>query len=282
MESILEGALKLLKTEPNGAAGITMVLGGGTPEPFSPSLANHPFGLPLLHATSAMSGYPFRQCEMRPSVDLRVYIDQREAHYSVAVSRITGMALLSTMIDPSEGVGSCSAATPEEAVDGLQQILARFAAEGISLQLISCAYRTDKFAQREFSADREIKAKSEPRRWRDCLRPVVDAEMSAFANEVVSKAFDWGAGNSVADSLSLWFYADGQSGAVYFTITAKNDGSFGLATEDRICWPWRKKNKSFRSQDDVRAAIANHLAGTHAFKLKAMNVYFNHTQRLAA
>jgi hypothetical protein len=280
MEEILAGALKLLKTLPNGADSVSMHIGGGADEPVMPHIER--YMIPIL--ASRGGSKLMQRTRMRPEYDLHGSIRHNgKGGFNIAVERKTGMAAFASMMDPSEFIGSSSAETPEAAVEALREILSSVEAKGVSLTLLSIAYWSDQFADRTFSADREASARAQPRRWRDVLSPYPDTEVSTFADEVVTKAFAWGEGEAGAESLSLWFYANNEYSAAYCTITVNGDGTYELKIEDRIPWPWvEKKPKTLRTQQQVQAAIVDHLVSTHRFKLQSLRVYFNYGQRLAA
>jgi hypothetical protein len=281
MEHILAGAVKLLKTSPNGADAVTMRIGGGFDEPVVPRIER--YMIPVL--ASRGGSKIMRGTEMRPEHDLRAYIRlDQSGKYHVSVERITGMAALTTMMDPSEFIGSCEANTPEAAGEGLGKILSEYTVgKGIILTLQSRSYWTDSFAERIFSPDRQIKAARQPRRWRDMLSPLPDAELEDFINEVVAKAFAWGEGAATAKHVSLWWTADQEYKSAYITVDANDDGTYNLTTEDRIPWPWSdKKTRTLRTLQAVQAEIVKYLVANHRFKLKSFKVYFNRGERLAA
>src|ERR1700679_1481609 len=108
IESIAKRACTLLGKSPAGAA-VGIQLEGGLKSFVDPEIPG--FGMGALLIGSGM----LRSSEARPDYDLRVQLEERQGQYRASLERITGMAALATIPDPSEYLGHLETATLEEA-----------------------------------------------------------------------------------------------------------------------------------------------------------------------
>lgn len=266
-QSIAQRALDLLALQPR-QAGLTIALAGGGPDIVLPG--PDPTGILLL----ARSPKLLRAAEARSRFDLQVFVDEHDGLYNLRIERVTGMAPLATIPDPTDVVAHHTAGDLNEAVDWLSSALDQHFA-GVDLSVNRLSYRANRFAECQLDAARG----TPPGRF-SLWRPA-DSQIANFASSVVDRALNWGPKARQAESLSLWFYPTGGAAAVYVTVSPEPGGRYSVNITDRVVWPWKDKALSKRvpSAADVQKAVAGYLSTTHAFRVHAWHVYFNHTVR---
>lgn len=265
-QNIAKSAFDLLAREPQNG-GLTMSLAGGGPDIVLPG--PDPTGLLLLIGSPKL----LRPAEARAQYDLRVFADEHAGQFNVRVERITGMAALATIPDPSEVVTHFKVGDLNDATVALGQALDEHFS-GVNLAVSKLSYRSSKFAECTLDASR-----GKPAGRLSLWRPT-DSNLSSFAADVVERALTWGPSVANAEQVSVWFYATGESGAIYVTIKPDGRRRFTIEMEDRISWPWKKKSsKRVGSIAEVQQTVADYVARTHGFRIHAWHVYFNHTVR---
>lgn len=273
-QTIAKISFDLLAREPT-KGGLTIQLTGGGPDIVVPT-ADPAIGASLLAGLGASGA--FRSAEVRSEFNLQVFAEEQDGQYNVRIERVTGMALLTSMLDPSEVVAHFRAGSLTEA----QEMLARALGEefpNVELSINRLSYRTSSFAQ---CALDETRGKP-PGRFSIPMFRETDAALAGFVANVVERALAWGPTSKNADSLSIWFHTDNGRGAIYATITP--DGRrFNVEVEDRIVWPWKKKavSANFGSAVEIQTALADYMDKTHGFRVHSWSVYFNHTVKQAA
>jgi hypothetical protein len=275
-QSIARQALSLLGKSPE-SAGLTMTLSGGGEDFVRPNYGKSPLGAMVIMA----AGIRAEQC--RPQYDLRVYIDDlgdRGDQFRGRIERITGMAVLETIPDPSEHLGSFEGGNIDEVEQALCECLEANLPQGLELTLTSIFYRHNEFGQKSFSANR---GDSRNRGLTKLMYgPSQDTEMVNFVDEVVTKAMNWSPEGRSPRSISLWFTVNGEGLKTIYTSIEVQGAKFVIEANDHAFWPWRDKAISCRvsTKEQVKDRIVDYISRQYAFELSQLEVYFAWSEAL--
>ncbi len=260
LPTIINQALKLLRKSPDGAA-LTVALVGGGDDFVTPSFEKHM--IPVLVRTG------MRRSETRPTMNLRLYVEQREFGFSASLERITGMAALPTIPDPSEYLASVKA----DSLEALEAVIVAAIEQTVQVDELSMAslnYRKNKFSAASF----EVKEDTRSRFAIFSARPQ-DITLRNFVADTVGDAlrFDGGYPSS---SISLWFTMGECLKTIYVTVGTEG-GKFAVSAQDRACWPWKEQaiKRVVSTRADVCELIADYIARQYSFRTPAVEVYFN-------
>ncbi len=272
-QEIARQALSLLGKSPEGA-GLTMALAGGGVDFVRPNYSESPLGSLVIMAAG------LRGEQSRPQYDLRVYIDDRGDQFRGRIERVTGMAVLETIPDPSEHLGSFQGANIDEVEKALCDCLEANLPQGLELAVSSIFYRHNKFGQKSFSANR---GQHRNRGLAKLLHgATADTEMVGFVDEVVNKAMNWSPEGRSPRSISLWFTVNGECMKTIYTSVDVQESTFVIEANDHACWPWRDKAISCRvsTKEQVKDRIVDYLSRRYAFELSQLEVYFGWSKAL--
>ena len=271
-EQICRRAFGLVEGRADGA-GLTICLAGGGDRFLLPGISAGGLEMSMLKAGI------YRGEQRRPAVDLRVFVEERADKIVGHIERITGVAFLSTQIDPSEFVGHFEVDSWASAETACARVLTD-KLPGVELSTSSVSYRHNKFAEKVFAA------RPEQGRPRGLLALVFGAgknqQVGQFVGDVVARAFDFNPEGRKAKKLSLWFTINGECMQTVYVDIEPRGKSFAVSASDRARWPWKEKaiQATIASEFAVSAKIAGYIEKAHGSSLRSMEVYFNWSEAL--
>lgn len=258
--AIVLRAVSLLRSS-STAAGITAELKGGELDVAVPELG----GITGLLAVHGL----VRSSELRPVNDIRLYIDEFLGTYTCRLERITGIAPLDTIPDPTEHVATIKALDLDAL--GLELLATLDKIYGVdALTMTSLFYRKSEFATAIFENVGVPRPQGFFPRF---VRKQTDAQLEEFVNTTVESAFAFG-GTTPLQSCSLWFTLGETMRTIYIRIEAKGD-KYRITADDRVDYPWREKaiNTTCTTPDAVKRVIRTYIAERYSFRVEKASVY---------
>lgn len=269
--TISKQAFALLARQPTHG-GLTISVFGGSPKIVLPGPDPTGIGTILM----ARSGKRLREAEARSKYDLKVYVDEKDGKFAVRIERITGMAPVVSIPDPTDVVDFFVAETLEDAKAKLAASLDENF-PGVSLNISGLNYRTKAFANCSLNPKRG----TPPGMLTFWRKP--DEGLATWVSAVVDDALAWGPTLRAAEAIHVMFKATDRDGTVYVTIS-QEALNFTVEVEDHVVRPRTKKLVLKRSTtgSSIKPAIVDYMTKTHGYRVHKWQVHFTHSAKQPA